>query len=85
MHEIRTGRSAGPDDMLSEFFINLGDNVKQTLLVFYNITWKFYAPTEWKKATIIPLLKILKPTENPSSYRPISLTNICYKLLENDD
>ncbi|GIY48691.1 hypothetical protein CDAR_554671 [Caerostris darwini] len=39
-------------------------------------------PQNGKEATIVPLLKPQKPTDSPSSCKPISLTNSCCKLKE---
>jgi len=39
-------------------------------------------PREFKQTKIIAILKPEKPADNPSSYRPIALLSVCYKLLE---
>ena len=36
----------------------------------------------WHEATIIPLLKLNKPKNDPASYRPISLTSTVTKLMQ---
>lgn len=82
MKETKMGKSAGTDDLPAEFFLNLGEKARLTLLAFFNIIWNTHVPSEWKKAIIIPILKPHKPPECPSSYRPISLTNACCKLME---
>ncbi|UYV68185.1 hypothetical protein LAZ67_5003291 [Cordylochernes scorpioides] len=39
-------------------------------------------PQDCKNATIIPIKKLDKSADDPKTYRPISLTNICCKLME---
>ncbi|GFQ67416.1 hypothetical protein TNCT_659791 [Trichonephila clavata] len=39
------GKSAGPDGILPEFLINLGDSAKMTLLAFINQTWENGLPS----------------------------------------
>ena len=41
-----------------------------------------YAPEDWKKAPINPILKPSKPSAEPESYRPISLTSCLGKIME---
>lgn len=41
-----------------------------------------FVPTEWKQATVIPLLKPGKPAEDPTSYRPISITSCLCKAMK---
>lgn len=82
MDETKKGKSAGPDDLPAELFLNLGKKAKLTLLHFYNIIWKTRVHSEWRKSFIVPILKPRKPIDHPSSYRPISLTNACCKLME---
>ncbi|GBO16321.1 hypothetical protein AVEN_116216-1 [Araneus ventricosus] len=82
MKETKRGKSAGTDDLPAELFLNLGKKAISTLLFLYNIIWNTHVPSEWRKAIIIPILKPHKPPENPSSYRPVSLTNACCKLME---
>ncbi|GFQ86914.1 uncharacterized protein TNCT_250481, partial [Trichonephila clavata] len=75
------GKSAGPDGILPEFLINLGNSAKMTLLAFINQTWKNGLKSACRKAIIVPILKPNKPAENIDSYRP-TLTNIMCKLTE---
>ena len=39
-------------------------------------------PGEWKKAEVIPLLKQGKYQKLSESYRPVSLTSVCMKVME---
>ena len=53
------------------------------LLQFYNAVWKSgNVPKVWNHAIVLPLKKPDKPAEDPSSYRPISLTSVLCKIME---
>jgi hypothetical protein len=39
-------------------------------------------PDQWGKGEIIPVLKQGKPVDNTESYRSISLTSVCCKVME---
>lgn len=53
------------------------------MLHLFNKCWKKKkAPSIWKKAIVIPILKPGKDANSPASYRPISLTSCVAKLME---
>ena len=63
--------------------LNLGDKGKEVLLALYNKTWENgHVPKLWKLATINPILKKGKKTDQLTSYRPSSLTSCIGKLVE---
>ena len=63
--------------------VQLSNYGKEYLLNLVNKTWKTgKLPEIWKTATVIPILKNGKPKEDPSSYRPISLTSCICKVAE---
>jgi len=41
-----------------------------------------YVPEEWKRATVIPIRNQNKPSEEPESFRPISLTPCLGKIMQ---
>jgi hypothetical protein len=62
---------------------NLSDENKSHLQHLLNtLLNNSYIPPQWKQSIIIPLLKPDKPTDDPSSYRPISLTSCLCKVME---
>ena len=62
---------------------HLPEQAKLHLLQMYNKLWKYkHIPTEWKRATIIPIPKPNKDHTNPSNHRPITLTSCLCKVLE---
>ena len=61
----------------------LPDTSKKYLIKLINISWeRGEIPSEWKIATIIPIIKPHKDKLNPQSYRPISLTSAICKTME---
>ena len=76
-------KSPGNDGITNEMLQHLGACAERKLLQIFNISWQTgQVPQEWKKATMIPLLKTGKDRKKASSYRPISLTSCVCKTLE---
>lgn len=62
---------------------NLPPSSLYVLLKFYNLIWTFGAyRKDWRRTLVIPLLKARKDRSDPSSYRPIALSNCLGKLME---
>ena len=81
--KLKVRKSPGPDQIHNEMLTHLGGTGKRVILNLINLTWtKGELPRAWKIATIKPLLKKGKPTDEVSSYRPISLTSCLGKLAE---
>jgi hypothetical protein len=81
--KLKTHKAEGADGVSNEMLRRLGPRAKEALLSVYNKSWlRKEVPTEWRRATIIPILKPHKPPEKPGSYRPISLTSCVGKLME---
>ncbi|UYV69694.1 hypothetical protein LAZ67_7000268 [Cordylochernes scorpioides] len=76
-------KTPGPDGIHGRMISNLGKIGKERLLNIFNNSWKTVKlPQDCKSATIIPIKKLDKSADDPKNYRPISLTNICCKLME---
>ena len=76
-------KSPGPDELTAEHLKHLGPNARQTLLRLINKSWMEGAvPSEWRRATIIPIPKSGKDKRLLASYRPIALTSHIAKLME---
>ena len=83
MKKLKVRRSPGPDGITNEMITNLGTTSKSILLAFFNKTWREgKLPKGWLIAHIKPILKKGKPSQEPKSYRPISLTSCIGKLAE---
>lgn len=73
----------GPDRIAYSMLQHLSENSLECLLHFFNTVWKKGCiPSQWKLATIIPLLKPGKDASNVTSYRPIALTSCLGKTFE---
>ncbi|UYV80700.1 hypothetical protein LAZ67_19001437 [Cordylochernes scorpioides] len=76
-------KTPGPDGIHGRLISNLGKIGEERLLNIFNNSWKTgKLPQDCKNATIIPIKKHDKSADDPKNYRPISLTNICCKLME---
>ena len=78
--QLRTNKSAGPDKLLNEFFINGKEVLSTTLLILFNKLFEMgYFPEEWSEGYIIPLHKkgSINEVEN---FRGITLLSTLGKL-----
>src|SRR5699024_11187956 len=76
-------KAAGFDGIFPEFIKNLGSFALKWLTSLFNdIFVTARLPPEFKKTKVISILKKEKPPQEASSYRPISLLSVCYKILE---
>ena len=83
LKKLKRRKSPGPDKLHNEMLTHLGPIGKQVLLRLINLTLQTgEIPRVWKNALITPILKKGKPSEDLSSYRPISLTSVLGKLAE---
>ncbi|KAG0425864.1 hypothetical protein HPB47_026989 [Ixodes persulcatus] len=72
-----------PDGVTNQALRNLEEDALPDLLAYLNEVWTTAClPADWKMATVVPLLKPGKPSDQPNSYRPIALTSCVGKLLE---
>ena len=83
MNKLKIGKAAGANEISNEMLKRLGDRGTAELLRICNMSWiNKTVPADWRRATIIPILKSAKPPNQPGSYRPISLTSCTAKLME---
>ena len=79
----RKDSAAGLDGVSYLLFKHMPSSALNLWLILYNKVWSTGVyPVVWKQACVIPLLKPGKNSEDPQSYRPISLTSHPGKLLE---
>ncbi|EKG08496.1 hypothetical protein TCSYLVIO_000356, partial [Trypanosoma cruzi] len=75
--------SPGPDEVYSEALRHISSKGLRFPLRCINHSWTTGTiPAEWRRATIVPLLKPGKSPELLESYRPVSLTSIVSKVAE---
>ena len=79
----KTGKASGLDGISSEMIKHFGDKVLSWLLALNNnCASTSMIPKVWRKAKVVAILKPEKDPKAATSYRPISLLCILYKLYE---
>ena len=81
--KMKKKKAPGPDKITNEMLQHLGTLALVTLLEILNLSWRQgQVPQCWKEAIMMPILKRGKNKSKAASYRPISLTSSCCKLIE---
>ena len=83
LKELNEYKSCGPNQLHPRLLIELADHIALPITLLFNITMKQgVLPNDWRRAFISPVYK--KGSRHlPENYRPISLTAILCKLMEN--
>jgi ribonuclease HI len=81
--KMRTKGAPGPDDISPALIKAFGAAARAELLRICNQSLAGGGtPQDWRRATIVPLLKSGKPASVIDSFRPVSLTSCLVKVLE---
>lgn len=81
--KLRTRKAPGRDGITGQLIKELPRKGFVLLTYLFNAVVRLqYIPKEWKTAKVILLLKPGKPSDQPQSYRPISLLPVMSKLFE---
>ncbi|KAK4810636.1 LOW QUALITY PROTEIN: hypothetical protein QYF61_007373 [Mycteria americana] len=82
LHHLDIHKSMGPDEIHPRVLKELAEELTKPLSIIYHQSWLTgEVPVDWRLANVTPIYKKGRK-EDPGNYRPVSLTSVPGKLME---